>query len=322
MADDYTRYRLKWIDQVWADKSLTPTARDIAMRISQMFNRKSYSNGGIFTAWPSYEFLAAQAGVSSKTVQRAVSLLKDRKHLATRGAGGRHRSLTYYAIIHGGMPTEGGEEEAEKGGQQRPPFEGRSAVDGEKVDTGVPKGGHSCPQKVDTSVLLTSLKKHSDEISDAAECVEASPARSPIGVIVLSLLAAGPTSRPPLPPLLRGRESIFPDLVKDHQAEHGWPDLHERCHDPSLRTVAMAQMALEMEPVSTDSAQWQEWKAEYRQRGWPMPSPLDGFACFPEGGPSELEGFLGRMNALALTGAIDRAANVVRLDGARGARPG
>lgn len=309
MADDFTRFRMAWIDQIWADQRLTSTARDIAMRIGTRFNRKRYTENGIFSAWPSYDLLASEAGVSSKTVQRAVALLKECGHLVTKGAGGRHCSLTYYAIISAKTPTE----DSGKGGHECPPLEKNPSIDGGKVDTGVPKGGHRRPQKVDTSVLLTSLNKPFDEISDPHERVETSPARAPVGVIVLSLLAAGPTSKAPLPPMLRGKEDLFPDLVRNHQAETGWPDLDERCHDPALRTDAMARLALEMEAVASDSALWLAWKSEYRRRGWPMPAPLDGAACFPEGGPIKLDAFLERMRMAMLKGVVDRATNVVRI---------
>lgn len=313
MADDFTRFRMAWIDQIWADKELTATARDIAMRIGTRFNRKRYAENGIFSAWPSYDLLANEACVSSKTVQRAVSLLKARGHLVTKGAGGRHCSLTYYAIIRAQNATQDGD----KGGHACPPFTDNDAAAGEKVDTGVPKGGHTRPQKVDTHVLLTSLREPFDETFDAAERVETSPARAPVGVIVLSLLAAGPTARAPLPPMLRGKEDRFPELVRDHQAETGWPDMDARSQDPSLRTEAMARLALEMEPVASDGDLWRAWKAEYRRRGWPMPRPVDGSACFPEGGPTVLDAFLERMRVMMLNDVVNGSRNVIRLSAGR-----
>lgn len=318
MADDFTRFRMAWIDQIWADQRLTSTARDIAMRIGTRFNRKRYTESGIFSAWPSYDLLASEAGVSGKTVQRAVTLLKKCGHIATAGAGGRHCSLTYYAIISAKASTE----DSDKGGHTCPPLEKSTPADSEKVDTSVPKGGQPCPQKVDTSVLLTSLNKTFDETFDPQERVETSPARAPVGVVVLSMLAAGPTARKPLPPMLRGKEDRFPDLVRDHQAETGWPDLYQRCHDPALRTEALSLLALEMEPVASDSALWLAWKAEYRRRGWPMPKPLEGSACFPDGGPIRLDGFLERMRVAMLNGVVDRARNVVRIGAGKGGRHG
>ncbi|WP_075289879.1 helix-turn-helix domain-containing protein [Pararhizobium arenae] len=321
MRDNFTRFRLAWLDQIWADKTLTPMSRDIAMRISTRFNRRRYSESGSFSAWPSYETLADEAGCSSKTVQRAVSLLKVKGHMETKGAGGRHCSLTYYAIIKPIEAAIEGGDEVEKGGHVCPPFEAGGNVDGENVDIVVPKRGQMRPQKVDTSVLLTSLNKPFDEISDKARAtVEASPARAPIGTVVLSILAGGPTVDVVLPPMLRGKEDQYPELVKAHRADKGWPDLHKRCLDPSLRTGAIARMALEMEPVKADSAEWQAWKSEYRERGWPLPTPMDGIACFPSGGPEKLERFLVRMSILMLNEAVDEAQNVVRLESGRSRR--
>jgi hypothetical protein len=318
VSDNFTRFRMTWLDQIWADKELTATTRDIAMRISSRFNRKRYIESGACSAWPSYDTLANEAGVSSKTVQRAVMLLRKSGHLLTKGAGGRHCSLTYYAIIKGEKSTEDGRFDAEKRGHLCPPLDvTRDNRDG-KVDISVPKGGHLKPQKVDTHVLQTSLNKIPNEIlEDAREPVEASPARSPVGVIVLSLLAGGPAKLPPLPPFMRGREELYPDLVMDHQATHGWPDLYQRCKDPSLQSEALARLALEMEPVACDGELWLAWKAEYRRRGWPMPVPLDGLACFPEGGPTNLDAFLSEIQRSLIDRAVAGSKNVVRIGAVR-----
>jgi hypothetical protein len=309
---------MTWLDAIWADHRLNSTARDIAMRISTRFNRKRYADSGALAAWPSYDTLASEAGVTSKTVQRAVGSLRTCGHLLTKGVGGRHCSLTYYAIISRDINTPDGENDPDKGGQESPPLDVTRDDRGGKVDKFVPEGGHLKPQKVDKNVLQTSLNKITDEIlEDAREPVEASPARSPVGVIVLSLLAGGPARLPPLPPFMRGKEEMFPELVMDHQAEHGWPDLHVRCQDPSLRSEALARLALEMEPVATDCDRWLAWKAEYRRRGWPMPKPLDGLACFPACGPSKLDAFVSKIQRSAIERAVDRSTNVVRMGSGR-----
>ncbi len=318
MSDNFTRFRMTWLDQIWADRELTATTRDIAMRISSRFNRKRYIESGACSAWPSYDTLANEGGVSSKTVQRAVMLLKQRGHLVTKGVGGRHCSLTYYAIVKGAQSTEDSNNDTEKRGHPCPPLDVTRDNRDVKVDISVPKGGHLKPRKVDTHVLQTSLNKIPDEIlEDAREPVEASPARSPVGVIVLSILAGGPARLPPLPPFMRGKEAMFPELVMDHQAEHGWPDLHARCQDQSLRSEALARLALEMEPVASDGEQWQAWKAEYRRRGWPMPVPLDGLACFPEGGPMKLDAFLSKVIRSKIDSAVEGSKNVVRIGAGR-----
>jgi hypothetical protein len=318
VSDNFTRFRMTWLDQVWADKRLNSTARDVAYRISARFNRKNYAESGAFKAWPSYETIAKENDVTSKTVQRAVGMLKDNGHLMTKGVGGRHCSLTYYAIIKSEKSTNDSNNELEKGGQESPPFDVTRDNRDVKVDISVPKGGHLKPRKVDKNVLQTSLNKIPDEIlEDAREPVEASPARSPVGVIVLSLLAGGPARLPPLPPFMRGNEAKYPELVMDHQAAHGWPDLHTRCQDQSLRSEALARLALEMEPVSSDGEQWLAWKAEYRRRGWPMPVPLDGLACFPEGGPMKLDAFMSKINRSRIDSAVEGSKNVVRIGSGR-----
>jgi hypothetical protein len=319
VSDDFTRFRMTWLDQIYDDCDLTPVARDIAFRISRMFNRKRYTESGTCTAWPSYDTLAKEAGCTSKTVQRAVSLLKIRGHLETTGNGGRHCTLTYFAIVRGGQSRSvDAESKAAKGGHGSPPFAKQKVVEVEKVDISGPKGGHLKPEKVDTSVLQTSLNKISDEISDARdESVQRSPARGPVGVVVLSILAQGPTARFMLPPFLRGKEEQFPDLVLNEQAQNGWPDLSQLCQEPHRRSVGLARLALEMEPVALGSEQWAAWKAEYRSRGWPMPEPLNDLACFPACGPRKLDAFLDRLKLAMIDDAVSVSRNVVRLAAGR-----
>lgn len=145
-ADQYTKYRLIWQDQILDDKQLTPMAQVIAFRIGRKFNRKIFLESGVLHAWPSYGTLAEETGCDAKTVQRAVLLLKKNGHILTEGSGGRHCSLSYFANIGA----------AAKGGHKCPPFEENEF---EKVDISVPKGGHLKPEKVDTSVLQIPLKK-------------------------------------------------------------------------------------------------------------------------------------------------------------------
>lgn len=315
MSDNFTRFRMTWLDQIYDDDELTAMSRDIAFRISRLFNRKRYTESGACMAWPSYETLAKEACCSSKTVQRAVTLLKSRGHLNTSGNGGRHCTLIYFAIVKGGLSAQTKtENEVEKGGHQSPRLDEKTEMGPQKVDTTVLKGGHMRPEKVDTSVLQTSLNKISDEILDASpQCVERSPARAPAGIVALSLLIAGPDKLPPLPPMLRGKEDQFPDLVLDHQAQHGWPDLRKRCQEPERWRSGLAKLAFEMEPVSAGSELWAKWKAEYRSRGWPMPTPLDGLACFPACGPRKLDAFVDRIREAMTDDAVLASGNVVRM---------
>lgn len=320
MRDDFTRFRMTWLDQIYDDAQLTPAARDIAFRISRLFNRKRYSESGACTAWPSYETLAKDAGCASKTVQRCVGLLKARGHLATQGNGGRHCTLTYYAIVRASEKLPEDEITATKGGHASPPLSKSTPADLQKVDIQSPKGGHLTTEKVDTGVLQTSLNKplmKSLMSSPARETVEQSTARAPTAVIVLSILAQGPGKLPQLAPCFRGKEAEFPDIVNAHRAEHGWPDIEQQCRDPERWSLGLAKMAFEMEPVASVSGLWADWKAEYRSRGWPMPKPLDGIACFPPGGPKKLGAFLDRIKATMRDEAVSSSSNVVRMLAAR-----
>lgn len=320
VSDNFTRFRMIWLEQILADKKINSRAYTVASCISKRFNRKEYAESGSFRAWPSYDTIAKELNITGRTVQRAVGMLKEHGHLMTKGAGGRHCSLKYYAIVKPKISTEDSEGEQEKGGHFCPPFDVTRDKRDKNVDISVAKRGHFTPQNVDKNVLLTSLNKTFEEpFEDAREPAELSQARAPIGVIVLSLLAVGPASLPSLPPFLRSEQAQeqFPELVMDHQAAHGWPDLHVRCQDPSLRSEVLARLAQEMEPVASDSDQWLAWKAEYRQRGWPMPIPLDGLACFPEGGPKKLDAFLSKVQRSVIDRAVAGSKNVVRIGGGR-----
>ena len=307
---------MSWLDQIYDDKGLTTTARDIAFRISRFFNHKHYNNTGACIAWPAYNTLAEEAGCTAKTVQRAVSMLRDRGHLLTNGNGGRHRSLIYCAVP---KQRDAGrarpDVDEQKGGHTSPPFTGDNAVTVKKEDNASPKGGHQKPENVDSNVLQTSLIKIPDQILESiTNDVEQSPARAPTAIIALSILLHGPTvwPLPPVAPFLRGKEQDYPELVLDHQATYGWPDLLLMCKDTSRWNSELAKLALEMKPISVGTDLWTAWKAEYRSRGWPMPKPLDGIACFPPGGPAIFDTFLERIKDAMLSERQPAPYNVVR----------
>lgn len=160
-ADQFTRLRMVWLDQVWDDVRLNSPARDVAFRISRLFNRRHFAASGELNAWPSYETLAREIDCNAKTIQRAVLLLKQHGHLVTEGSGGRHCSLSYFAVIKSAkstMEVDGGKQSkiVKKGGHICPSIEGKEA---EKVDIFVQKGGHICPEKVDKNVLQISMNK-------------------------------------------------------------------------------------------------------------------------------------------------------------------
>ena len=309
--DNFTRFTNSWLEQVSNDRELTPTAFYVAYRISRFFNRQRYIETGACIAWPSYETLAEEAGCTGKTIQRMVGKLSQRGHLQTVGMGGRRRTLTYFACLKRDSEKASSVSPGQpKGGHASPPFSESDVDENEKVDNRSPESGHLKTEKVDRNVLQTSMNKISDKIFDAKHGdLDRSPARGPAAVIVLSILLED-TPRPVrLPPFVKGKEKQFPKIVLNAQAEQGWPDLDSQCQEPWRWNSGLATLAFEMVPVAIDSTLWLAWKAEYRSRGWPMPEPLDGIACFPPGGPKKFEAFLGRVKQ----GVVETApSNVVR----------
>jgi N6-adenosine-specific RNA methylase IME4 len=72
MRDDFTSHIFAWLHQVFADKTLHPTAFKLAFAVSQHINRKSRK------AWPSLPTLASAVGITTRAVIEAPR----RKHSA------------------------------------------------------------------------------------------------------------------------------------------------------------------------------------------------------------------------------------------------
>ncbi|KAB0572614.1 helix-turn-helix domain-containing protein [Brucella pituitosa] len=302
MSDDFTRSRMVWLDQIYDDQALTTVSRDAAFRISRYFNRRGFASSGNLNAWPSYETLAKEAGCSPKTIQRAVTLLRERGHIVTNGNGGRSKALTYFAVIKVGTTTDemGADIQSiapDKGGQNCPRLV-------EKVDTAVPKGGHLNAEKVDKNVLQTSLNKSLIKSLSAARAHDAAdePFKAAWSIAIFDKLAKGPGALPrPGTALLRNLIEIEkrPALVLDHQAKHGWPEINSMFEQPKAlehETLApsIRKMAFEMEAVTSGSARWKDWQCEFEARGWPFPRDAKTMS-FPRGGVKALPAF---MNAL------------------------
>jgi hypothetical protein len=82
MADNFTRDRFKWLDQVLADPKVTTQAFAVAYVIATRFlNRKTGS------AWPAIATLAEHIHKSTRRTQQAVTNLIDRRHLEHRRGG-------------------------------------------------------------------------------------------------------------------------------------------------------------------------------------------------------------------------------------------
>ena len=81
-----------WLDQVHADETTTP------MRFMVAFGIRKFANAKTLECWPSQARLAAEARVTSLTVQAEIAALRDRGHLevicsANKRLGNRYRLL-------------------------------------------------------------------------------------------------------------------------------------------------------------------------------------------------------------------------------------
>ncbi|TNB48042.1 helix-turn-helix domain-containing protein [Martelella lutilitoris] len=341
-ADDYTRLRMTWLDQVYDDEALSKgVATNIAFFISKHFNRQRFKDSGIFSAWPSYATLAEKVGCTERTVQRAVGLLKARGHLKTKGKGGRNCTLTYFAILKRPAEAEASEDPemtTQKGRHTCPRLNedevsatskgGHSAPETWTLDGA--KGGHPCP--------TNTLNKSLNEISDIGARTENEPTPQTLhpadrqkareegseldvqritpaaaAVAVLSALIKGPGPLPPPPPIVR--RDPRPEWLMDHQAQHGWPNVYDNLGNPECWADAFDDLAYEMEPVaaSKDNRLWREWAAVYRDRGWPLPPAHGQLVHFPDCGPKGFDGFLKRLEASLTDQAISEAGNVLRI---------
>jgi DNA-binding Lrp family transcriptional regulator len=91
----------QWLNQVKADRELSPSAFIVAFEIGQHFNRK---RGG--AAWPSYLTIANAVGLDEATVVRLVRRLRDRGHIKVdpgkRGRG--HPNRYFMVVLHACKP--------------------------------------------------------------------------------------------------------------------------------------------------------------------------------------------------------------------------
>ncbi|MBO1038196.1 helix-turn-helix domain-containing protein [Brucella pituitosa] len=315
MSDDFTRCRMMWLEQVFADKDMTSTMKEIAFHLSWHFNRKHFTSVGVLYAYPSYETLAGKANVTERTLTRVVTKLRERKHIETTEGRGRSKSLRYHAIIKPVAVPDAVEEPAvmlDKTRHECPVIE-------KKPDIGDTKTGHLEAVKVDTNVLRTSLNNPlNNSLSDTRSNDPAfEPFKAGWSLVVFDWLSKG-SGRLPRPATAFLRDQIEKQgnraIYLEHQAKHGWPDINRMFERPTALDASslasgVGKMALEVEPVTTGSALWAEWQSEFERRGWPFPREAKGM-CFPHGGPRMLDAF---MSALAARQA--GSANVVTLAG-------
>jgi hypothetical protein len=94
MADDFTRRKFVWLDQVVADRGVSSPAFRLAYILASHLNR------GTGLAFPSQATLSKLLFVgSTRWVRRLVDQLVERGHLAVTAAGGEARHSNFYRPI-------------------------------------------------------------------------------------------------------------------------------------------------------------------------------------------------------------------------------
>jgi hypothetical protein len=114
MADDFTRKRFQWLDQVASDPKVSATGFVLAYRIAKFFNRDTGE------AWPAQPTLAAAMRMDTRSVRRLCDQLEAAGHLTVVASCGRGHSCRYRPILH-----------AEPGPQSEP--QGETEPEGETV---------------------------------------------------------------------------------------------------------------------------------------------------------------------------------------------
>lgn len=92
-ADAHTRDRLRWLDQVLADRELTAFAFAVAYVIAGHVNRETGE------AWPSQATIAGKVGSTDRGVRKTVEQLAERGHLAITTPTGRKGGNRYRLIL-------------------------------------------------------------------------------------------------------------------------------------------------------------------------------------------------------------------------------
>ncbi|WP_247872623.1 helix-turn-helix domain-containing protein [Brucella sp. 2280] len=302
MSDDFTRCRMMWLEQVFSDKELTSTMKVLAFQISSHFNRKHFASVGFLYAYPSYETLADKVNVTERTLSSAVAKLWERKHIETTEGRGRSKSLRYHAIIKPVAVPDAVKEPASSPDKTGSEFQ----VIEEKSEINNAKTGNLATVKVETDFLRTlrdnPLKNPSS--GERAKDPAFEPFKAGWSLIVFDGLSKGPGPLPrPGSDLMRKMIEVEkrPNMILDHQAKHGWPDLNRLFErptvlDPSALASGVGKMALEMEPVTAGSALWADWQREFERRGWPFPRDAKAMA-FPRGGSRMLDAFMAALAA-------------------------
>ncbi|WP_024898085.1 hypothetical protein [Brucella rhizosphaerae] len=73
-----------WVDQVFEDKALSPTARICSYYISSLFKYENFLKDGVLECCPNCEILAERSGLAKSEVLSAVRELATRRHINAR----------------------------------------------------------------------------------------------------------------------------------------------------------------------------------------------------------------------------------------------
>ncbi len=93
MSDIFTRNLFRWLNQVSADREITPGAFRLAYILSQHFNRRTGN------AWPTQETLAKASRLTRRGVQMCLDALETQGHLRVIAGRGRGNVSTYEPIL-------------------------------------------------------------------------------------------------------------------------------------------------------------------------------------------------------------------------------
>jgi hypothetical protein len=108
-ADDFTKRRFTWLDQVAADPGISGSTAKLAILIACRFLSRKTN-----TAWPSQPVLAELLGIRTREgVRRCVDQLVDGGHLAVEASHGRGSSNRYRIILKDVVAQNEPDEEAQ-----------------------------------------------------------------------------------------------------------------------------------------------------------------------------------------------------------------
>lgn len=154
MADDFTRKRLQWLDQVASDPAISGSTCKLAIYIACRFlNRKTN------TAWPSQPVLAELLGLRTRgSVRYCVDQLVTGGHLAVAVSHGRGTSNRYRIILKDVAAADDGPDESELFPNDDP----EASSDAESLQ----RGASSTPETLFPDLLPAKAKAAIDESFD------------------------------------------------------------------------------------------------------------------------------------------------------------